>query len=141
MNEGRFIDILFLRASNSVKVQLFRYAFVGAAAFAVDFTSLWALTELLNVHYLVSAAVSFAAGLATNYLLSVAWVFRNRTIGSRSIEFGAFALIGIAGLALNELLIWALTEHWLFHYLVSKIVSTIIVFFLNFFARKYLLFR
>lgn len=141
MNNRRFIDLLFLRASNDVRIQFLRYTFVGTAAFAVDFLSLWALTEFLNVYYLVSAAVSFVAGLAANYLLSVRWVFGNRTIGNKGLEFGAFAVIGIAGLALNELIIWGLTEHLGFHYLISKIVSTVVVFLFNFFSRKYLLFR
>jgi putative flippase GtrA len=141
MNNSRFINLLFLRASNDVRIQFLRYAFVGTVAFAVDFLALWALTDFLNVYYLVSAAVSFAAGLATNYLLSVRWVFRNRVLGSKGLEFTAFAVIGIVGLALNELIIWGLTEHLFFHYLISKIVSTAVVFLFNFFLRKYLLFR
>jgi len=141
MNNSRFIDLLFLRTSNDVKIQLFRYTLVGAAAFAVDFLSLWALTDFLNVYYLVSAAASFVAGLATNYLLSVRWVFRNRAIGNKGLEFSAFAIIGIVGLALNELIIWGLTERLSFHYLISKIISTVVIFLFNFFSRKYLLFR
>ncbi|MDP3066390.1 MAG: GtrA family protein, partial [Methanobacteriaceae archaeon] len=57
------------------------------------------------------------------------------------IEFGVFTIIGIVGLALNEVFIWAFTEKLQLYYLYSKIISAVIVLFWNFFARKFTLFR
>jgi hypothetical protein len=37
-------------------VQIVRYTFVGGLAFLVDFGVLFALTQFLGIHYLVSAA-------------------------------------------------------------------------------------
>jgi putative flippase GtrA len=124
-----------------VSDQLLRYAVVGGIAFVIDFGSLWLLTELAGIHYLLSAAIAFILGLTTNYLLSITWVFGRRSLENKWLEFGIFALIGIVGLGLNELIIWFFTEWVHFHYLVSKIVSTIVVFLWNFFVRRYLLFR
>ena len=50
-------------------------------------------------------------------------------------------MIGVAGLAINELLMWLFTDWLLFHYLVSKIIATAVVFFFNFFIRKFALFK
>lgn len=36
---------LFIKPTNKGKIQLFRYFFVGGAAFVVDFGLLWLLTE------------------------------------------------------------------------------------------------
>ena len=52
-----------------------------------------------------------------------------------------FALIGVVGLGLNELIIYLCTGVWGMWVMLSKIISTGIVFFWNFFARKYILFR
>ena len=60
---------------------------------------------------------------------------------NRAAEAGVFALIGISGLGLTELLMWLLAGKAGLHYLVSKIVTTVIVFFWNFAAKKILLFR
>ena len=128
-------------APNALFQQLGRYTFVGAIAFAFDFVSLFALTHFGGVHYLVAAGISFLIGLFVNYALSIKWVFTRRSIGDKRIEFLLFAGIGLAGLGLNELLIWIFTEIARLHYLVSKIVSTVFVYFGNFFARKYSLFR
>ena len=114
---------------------------VGAIAFAFDFTSLFALTQFGGVHYLVAAGIAFLIGLSINYALSIKWVFNRRSIQDKRMEFLLFALIGLAGLGLNELLIWLFTEIARFHYLASKIISTMFVYLWNFFARKYSLFR
>jgi putative flippase GtrA len=121
--------------------QLCRYGFVGAIAFAFDFVSLFALAHFGGVHYLVAAGMAFLIGLSVNYVLSIKWVFYIRSIGDKRIEFLLFGVIGLAGLGLNELFIWFFTEIAGFHYLASKIVSTMFVYLWNFFARKYSLFR
>ena len=127
--------------SDATLSQLCRYTLVGAIAFAFDFGALFGFTHFLGVHYLLSAGMAFLIGLCVNYALSTQWVFRRRSIRSKSVEFLLFALIGVAGLGLNELLIWFFTEITGFHYLLSKIVSTVFVYLWNFFARKYSLFR
>ena len=127
--------------TDNVWIQLFRYLLVGGTAFTVDFGLLWVLTEWGGLHYLLSAALSFAAGLTVNYVLSVSWVFKYHTLHNRTVEFAAFVLIGLAGLCMNEAIIWYATELLCLHYLVSKIISTATVFFWNFIARKYLLFN
>jgi putative flippase GtrA len=128
-------------APNALFQQLCRYTFVGAIAFAFDFVSLFALTHFGGVHYLVAAGMAFLIGLSANYALSIKWVFNRRSIGDKRIEFLLFAGIGLAGLGMNELFIWFFTEIARFHYLASKIVSTVFVYLWNFFARKYSLFR
>lgn len=127
-------------ATDDPRIQLFRYFLVGGAAFAVDFGLLWGLTGC-GVHYLLAGACSFAAGLSVNYLLSVAWVFRDHALRNRLAEFAGFAAIGIAGLGLNEAILWMATEAAGFHYLFSKIIAAAVVFLWNFAARKYLLFH
>ena len=121
--------------------QLFRYGIVGGIAFVVDYGTLWFLTDICHVHYLVSAAVAFILGLACNYLLSTHFVFGESRIRSAWAEFAAFAIIGIVGLALNELILYICQDLLGIHYMLGKLVSTVIVFFWNFLARRFLLFK
>ncbi|AEG17346.1 MAG: GtrA family protein [Methanobacterium paludis] len=132
---------LFKDETEKTLVQLFRYTFVGGAAFLVDIGSLFILTQFFGIYYLISAAIAFILGLITNYALSISWVFNKRTLGSMKLEFGVFALIGFVGLGLNEVLIWFLTENVHIYYLVSKIIAAILILFWNFFARKFTLFK
>lgn len=121
-------------------IQFLRYAAVGGAAFVVDFSMLYFLTEHLGVYYIGSATAGFLAGLVVNYLLCVFLIFDFRAINNPTHEFGIFAAIGIAGLVLNNSLIWSLTELAGFHYLASKLVAAVLVLVFNFTLRRQLLF-
>jgi len=127
--------------TDNAALQLLRYTFVGGAAFVLDFSTLFMLTESVGIHYLISAAIAFIVGLTTNYSMSVIWVFNKHTIQNRLAEFLLFAAIGLLGLCLNEVFLWFFTEKVALYYLLSKIISTILVYLFNFTARKAVLFR
>ena len=135
------IDSVFKGKTDSTYFQLIRYTFVGGLAFFVDFGTLYLLTELFHLHYLLSAGIAFLLGLFTNYLLSIRWVFTTRSVRSKKVEFLVFAVIGLIGLGLNELFLWIFTDLLGIYYLLSKILTTIMVYLWNFFARKYILFN
>ncbi|MGD2294569.1 MAG: GtrA family protein [Candidatus Aminicenantes bacterium] len=139
---GKIQDLFpfLFNKSHKTHIQLLRYAVVGGCAYAVDFGTLYLMTDYLQIHYLISAAAAFTLGLFTNYTLSILWVFSKRAVSQRHMEFLIFAVIGVAGLGFNEVFLWFFTEFVQFHYLVSKLVSTVFVFFWNFFARKKILF-
>ena len=141
MSKSSILKILFKDKTSNTFIQLFRYGFVGGIAILVDFVFLYCLTEFVGLPYLVSAAISFILGLVTNYLLSTVWVFNQRVVTNRSKEFIVFSVIGIIGLGFNELIMWFGSSVLPLYYLLSKIISTVIVFFWNFFARKYILFN
>lgn len=134
------IKRLIFNKSDKTSVQFFKYVFVGGIAYCVDFGSLFFLTEVVKIHYLLSAAIAFILGLLTNYALSILWVFPKRALANKRVEFFIFSIIGLVGLGLNEVIIWFFTEFVHFHYLISKILSTVVVFFWNFVARKKILF-
>ncbi len=135
------IKKLFKDDTEKTLIQLFRYTFVGGAAFLVDIGSLYILTSFVGIYYLISAAIAFILGLIVNYLLSIGWVFNNRTLDSAKLEFGVFALIGVVGLGFNEVLIWFFTDYVHIFYLISKMIAAVLILFWNFFARKFTLFK
>jgi putative flippase GtrA len=126
--------------TDHVGIQLFRYICVGCVGFAADYSSLYLLTEFAGFYYLLSAPAAFLLGLTVHYFLSVKWVFNRRNLHNRYAEMGIYMGLGAAGLVLNELVIWGLTEYVHLHYMVSKLFY-LIVFLLLFGLRKVLLFR
>lgn len=120
--------------------QFIRYAGVGGFSFAVDFACLYLLTEHLGLHYLWSATLAFGAGLATNYLLCLLWVFDFRRMQNRLHEFFVFGAIGIGGLLLNNLLLYLFTGLIGLHYLLSKILAAAFILLFNFSLRRWMLF-
>jgi putative flippase GtrA len=120
--------------------ELFRYVGASAVAFAVDMGTLIFLTEVFQIHYLLSAAIGFVFGVIVIYVISVNWVFHYRRIESRSKENFIFITIGLCGLVFNEGLIFVFTETFDFVYQISKLISSIFIFAFNFLIRKLFLF-
>ena len=143
---------LFAGETDNTFIQFFRYLFVGGFAFVVDYGTLMLLVEVFGFNAKLAAVIAFILGLAVNYILSTLWIFKNSKIGNRLAEFAAFALIGVIGLGINELIIWlfddviAPRQPLSFipedkYYLIGKLVSTAIVFIWNFAARKFIIFN
>ena len=132
---------LFKAPTTNPLVQFFRYAFIGGFAALVDWGVLW-LVERLGAHYQVAAVFGFFAGLAVNYLLSKLLVFQAEKARTRaSVEFLGYALIGAVGLAITMGLMHVFTEWVGLHFMLSKIIATLIVLIWNFTARKLILYQ
>lgn len=117
-----------------------RYFAASALALAIDFGIYVGLIRVAGVHYLIAAPLGFALGLATIYLLGIGWVFKERRLVDRRAEFALFALIGLAGMALNQGILFAAVQWLAAPFEVAKIISAGMVFCFNFASRKLLLF-
>lgn len=135
------ITNLFKNKTNNTFIQMFRYAIVGWTVFAVDIALLYILTEYFNVYYLLSATIAFAIALLIDYLITVNWVFNVRSIESRRLEVFIFVIIGLTGLILNTFFIWFFTEITNIYYMLSKLLSSFLIYLWNFFARKFILYN
>lgn len=120
--------------------QFVLYGGVSVAALAVDYGLLIFLTETVGLYYLVSATISFMVGMLLVYASSVGFIFDERRLGSRSLELTSFALIGVAGLVLNAVLLWAITTGTPLGYQLAKLPTAGLVFLFNYLARRNLLF-
>jgi len=136
-----FLRKLFIEETDYWIIQFFRYCFVGGLAFIVDYGLLYMLTEYAGLHYLVSATISFVAGLLVNYALSTWWIFRKSKLKNKMAEFTIFALIGVIGLGLNNLLLYLFTDVIGIYYMVSKLITAALVMIWNFAGRKIILFK
>lgn len=128
------------RGLSASAAEMFRYLAVSGVALAVDMAGL--LLAANFVHYLWAATLGFLLGATTSYLLSVRWAFRHRRLAaSPKTEFAAFAAVGVAGLGLNNLVIFALVEYVGLSLLAAKAVAAGSTFLFNFGLRKWGLFR
>ncbi len=134
------IECCRLKPSHNTLVQLIRSLVVSVIALVVDFGLLLIFKEVFGIHYLVAAALSFSCGVIVNYYLSIWWVFADRKLSSARKEFIIFVVITTLGLAFNLAIIAGMVNIGKVDYRVGKAVSTVIVFFWNFIARKKILY-
>lgn len=132
---------LLINRTSNIFTQMFRYVIVGGISFVVDYGLLFVFTEWFHFHYLISATLSFIAGLIVNYSISVRWVFQNSKLNNKSAEFTVYGIIGVIGLFLNNTLMFVFTDFLHLHYMISKLVSAMIVLVWNFAGRRIILFK
>lgn len=117
--------------------QFIKFGLVGVIAAVIDFGLLTVLTEYFNIYYLMSAAISFIIATIFNYLASMRYVFESRYGKSqRRQEAIIFLILSIIGLILNQILMWFFVDITAFHYIIAKVLATIIVMVWNFVSRK-----
>lgn len=131
---------LFFSSTNNPYIQFFRYIFVGGSAFIADAGILFVLS-VLGLHYLIAAIFANGVGLVINYILSKAVVFAqdSKHFGHLG-EFTVYGIIGLIGLILNESFMYFFTDKLGIYFMLSKIISAVIILFWNFVARKFLLY-
>ena len=121
------ISKLFRDPTDNIIIQFFRYVFVGGTAFVVDFFFLYFFSDICGIYYLISAVFSFIISVLVNYVMSTRWVFNQNNIENRVVEFNLFLLISTIGLVFTEILLYFFTDICGIHYLISKIISAVII--------------
>ena len=116
--------------------QIIKFGFVGGIAFLIDYGVLYACTEYLNIHYLISSIISFTVSVIFNYILSVKWVFNVNNGKDKKTNFIIFIVLSVIGLGINSLIMWFGVDIVNVHYMITKIGSTFIVMCFNFITRK-----
>jgi len=114
--------------------------FIGGIASTIDIAIFYYFVDILQIHYLLANVVSFSIGLITNYLLTIKWVFTEKSSKKRSSEFLQYILVAIVGLLLAQLVLWSCIEILIINALLSKIIATLLAFIWNFLARKHYVF-
>ncbi len=133
---------IFITPTKNGFLQFFRYLFVGGIATIVDWGCLFLLTDFAHIHHLISAIIAFVAGLITNFFFSKLLVFQaNEARVNAVMEFVSYAVIGVIGLGITELIMFLFTNCGNIHYMISKAIATVIVLVWNYLARKLIVYN
>lgn len=138
---------LFYQKTDNMFIQFFRYCFVGGIATVVEGGALWLIQHFLfketgGFFVYVSQGIAFVLGLIANFILSKLFVFQEKSEKTNAAgEFAAYAVIGIVGLLIKELLLWVFHVQIGIHYMLVWVISTMIVLIWNYAARKIALYR
>ena len=158
---GRAVNSLFVKRTDKLAQQFFRYIWVGATTTVVDYVVMnLLLLKPFEAPVVVAATVGYSVGILVNYILCVAWIFESDR-SRRHYEFLGSMAVGVVGLLLNNLIVVTggklLPEFGPLVNLVegtglaevipnifvniAKLVATVVVLAWNFLARKYMIFR
>ncbi len=122
----RYLQLLLNLRFPPAALRFAGFALVGLTGIAVNSLIMALATELLQVHYLVSAGLATLGSTTWNFLFSEMLIFRTRQPGMRK-RFALF--MGMSGLALlgRSPIIYALTALVGIHYLISNLISLVLL--------------
>jgi len=120
--------------------EFIRYGFYIGAATGLELALFWLLVHPAGLTPLVANAIAYTFGVVVTYILSIRLIFSARSIlGAPAVAI--FGLSCLAGLGINEAVIYLSYYVLGLPPMLSKILAVLVTFFINFFLRKTTLFR
>jgi putative flippase GtrA len=123
-------------------VRFLKFATVGVTGMVVDLTVLNVMHKVFGLPLLVANAISFTVAVISNFTWNRFWTFpesRERPLGP---QLGKFALVNVAGLIINTLILWLafkVTQHIVpdpWDYNLAKMFAIGVVLFWNYFVNR-----
>ena len=102
------------------------YSLAGGAATAVHYAILLVLVEVFTLHPAPSAILGALCGGVVSYLIN-RWITYPDTLRNHQQAILRFLLVAVVGAALNGALVWTGVHLFVWHYLASQAMATIVV--------------
>ncbi|WPL17691.1 GtrA-like protein [Thiorhodovibrio winogradskyi] len=119
--------------------QFLRYVLSGSTALGVHLAVLAVLVEFFALNETLASGVGFLFAILVNYSIQHQWVFQ--ASGQHGRHFPRYLLITFMTFALNLLLFWLAVNVLNFWYPIAQILTTGIIFMLNFFLNRQFTFK
>jgi dolichol-phosphate mannosyltransferase len=121
---------------------LIGFALVGVSGIFVNQAILWLLVSLGGVNYLLAAIIATQGSTTWNFSLNELWVFRRRNSGKGAARrFAAFWAVNNATLLVRGPLLVFFTSTLHIHYLVSNLLTLVVLFAVRFLVSDQLVWR
>lgn len=136
------MDIKGLLEDPRVKqlVKLVKFGITGVMNTAVDFLVYTLLVSFFSMGLYVSQIISYSCGMLNSYVVNRKWTFSTKN-GFFSGELVRFIVLNLSMMLLGMGIIYVCTQKLMFHKLVAKLISTLLVLIINFLISNFWVFR
>nr|WP_243348718.1 GtrA family protein [Parabacteroides sp. FAFU027] len=117
-----------------------KFCVVGFSGLFVDFGTTWLLKEKVHLNKYVANSTGFVLAATSNYFFNRFWTFHSQN-SHIVTEYFSFFSISIAGLGINNLIIYLLTDKLRLNFYLSKLIAVGVVTVWNFVMNYLFTFR
>lgn len=110
-----------------------RYIFSGVIASVSNLAILYLLVNGIHLWYLISAVISFSCGIIVGYLFHKFFTFKDYSRDDIPIQFSRFLIYNMVMLGINTLLMYIFVDFLGVLYIISQVIITVSIAFLNYF--------
>jgi len=118
--------------------ELFLYAIIGSLSAGLDF-GVYTILCYIDLNYIISNIFSVNVGICTSFIFNRSFTFRVKDKTKK--RFATFYLIGLFGLLLSTGMLYLLVDFADISKGYSKIVTIIVVAFIQFMLNKFITFK
>ena len=122
-------------------LSLIKFGITGFSGLLVDFSLTWLFKEELHVNKFIANAVGFSVAVMSNYFINRFWTFNAVEKQKVGRQLTAFIMVSVFGLLLNSGFLYLFSNVWALDFYLAKIIAIILVFFWNFSANYFLVFK
>lgn len=115
------------------------YGVIGCCSSGLDFLLYTLFVSVFSLHYLFSNCLSVLAGISTSFVLNRKYNFRVTDRTKR--RFAIFLTVGLCGMMLSNVILYICIDLLHLDELLSKLLSIVLVVFMQFLFNKYITFR
>jgi len=123
-----------------ILVKFLKFCLIGLSGMLIDFGTTWLLKEKLRINKYFANSTGFILAATSNYLWNRLWTFQSEDPGIVT-EYFSFILISVAGLAINNFVIYILSDKMKVNFYISKVIATGVVTLWNFSMNFLITFR
>ena len=117
-------------------MKILRYFFVGAIAALVDISLFTIFASYLKFPWAIVSVITFIIATLANYLLSIRFVFKSGSRYKKHHEILGVFIVSTLALLLNQMFLYLFIEKMNLHLVISKCLTTGMLFLWNYYGRK-----
>lgn len=122
-------------------LSLIKFGVTGMSGLVIDFSLTWLFKEEFHVNKFIANAIGFTVAVLSNYFINRFWTFSEVNKQHVGKQLSAFIMVSLFGLLLNSAFLYLFTTVWTLNFYLGKILAVILVFFWNFSANYFLVFK
>ncbi|HBE42449.1 MAG TPA: glycosyl transferase family 2 [Bacteroidales bacterium] len=123
-----------------VVMKFLKFCVVGFSGMLIDFGTTWLLKEKVRINKYIANSTGFILAATSNYIWNRLWTFQSEN-NRIAIEYFSFILISLAGLGINNFVIFLLNDKFKINFYLSKLFAIGVVTIWNFFMNFFITFR
>ena len=103
-------------------LKFIKFCLVGLSGMLIDFGTTWVLKEKVRVNKYIANSTGFILAATSNYIWNRFWTFHSENTHVTT-EYLSFILISLAGLGLNNLILYFFNDKLKFNFYLSKLIA------------------
>jgi len=140
MADKKTVSSLIASLSTPKLIAFIKFGITGVSGLTIDFALTWFFKDELHFNKFVANGIGFTAAVMSNYVIHRNWTFKHNK-SKAGPQFAVFFTVSVIGLLLNSAIIFLLDNMLYVNFYISKAVAIFIVFFWNFSANYFFVFK